>query len=301
MTETNEKLGFFKLYFKNFKPMLIGNLLFSAPFIIASALVYGIAFLTNQTTNLWFMGIVIVLIYPFFSGITQITKDIVKDEKNSINPVESYKKGLKNNFKFFALYGVLIYLSVIISYYSIVLYFNLAMKSWMFYIPLFVAILIVLFILFMSFSIPILTVTLDLKLRHYFKNAALMAFGELPMNFYVAVTTMVLISACLTTSIMTGNVVVGICVLVACLLLILPTGISYCAVYRLYPKIAKLFDIGQKEEKKSFPTMPVAVSTDENENSVKTDSTDDEGYVFVNGMMIKKSQAPTSEYIEESD
>lgn len=302
MTETNEKLGFFKLYFKNFKSMLIGNLLFSVPFIIASALVYGVAFFTNQTTNLWFMGIVIILIYPFFSGVTQITKDIVRDEKNSINPVKSYKKGLKNNFKFFALYGVLIYLSVIISYYSIVLYFNLAMKSWIFYIPLFITVLIVLFLLFMSFSIPILTVTLDLKLRHYFKNSALMAFGELPMNFYVAVTTMVLISACFTTSLMTGNFIVGICVLVACLILILPTGISYCAMYRLYPKISKLFDIEQKEEKKSFPTMPVAVSRDENGNSVKNNSAgDDEGYVFVNGMMIKKSQAPTSEYIEESD
>lgn len=301
MTETNEKLGFFKLYFKNFKSMLVGNLLFSVPFIIASALVYGVAFLTKQTTNLWFMGIVIVLIYPFFSGVTQITKDIVRDEKNSINPVESYKKGLKNNFKFFLLYGVLIYLSVIISYYSIVLYFNMAMKNWVFYIPLFVAILIALFLLFMSFSIPILTVTLELKLKHYFKNSALMAFGELPMNFYVAVTAMVLISACLTTSLMTGNVVVGICVLIACLLLILPTGISYCAVYRLYPKIARLFDIEPKEEKKSFPTMPVAVSTNEDGTPVQNGSSDDEGYVFVNGMMIKKSQAPTSEYIEESD
>lgn len=301
MTGTNEKLGFFKLYFKNFKPMLIGNLLFSVPFIIAIALVYGIAFLTNQTTNLWLVGIVIILIYPFFSGVTQITKDIVRDETASINPVESYKKGLKNNFKPFALYGVLIYLSVMISYYSIALYFNLAMKNWVFYIPLFVAALIALFLLFMSFSIPILTVTLDLKLKHYFKNAALMAFGELPMNFYVAVTSVVLVSACLTTSLMTGNVIIGVSVLVACLLLILPTGISYCAVYRLYPRIVRLFEIETKEKKSAFPTMPVSVPINESGEFVGSNSLDDEGYVFVNGMMIKKSQAPTSEYIDESD
>ncbi|MEE0857964.1 MAG: hypothetical protein U0M12_00610 [Acutalibacteraceae bacterium] len=301
MTDTNQRPGFFKLYFKNFKPMLVGNLLFAVPAILAVALIYCIAKLINQTTNLWLMALVIPLVYPFYSGVTQITKDIVRNSKEKIKPVELYKKGVKNNFWYFALYGIILYVSLIISYYSIVIYFKLATSSWIFYIPLFVTILIALFILFMSFSIPILTVTLELKLKHYFKNSVLMAFGELPMNFYVAVTSMVLISGCLSVPLYTGDVRIGIIVLLIALVLILPTGISYCSVYRLYPKMERLFEIEPKDEEKSFPTMPVAVPTDDEGNPIHKISDDDEEYIFVNGKMIKKSQAPSAEYIDESD
>jgi len=300
--DNNKRLGFFKLYFKNFKAMLITNLLFAVPLIVASALVYGLACLTKQTENLWFMGLIIVLIYPFFSGVTQVTKDIVKNQDSKFKVYQTYKKGLKNNFWLFTLYGVLLYAATIISYYSIVLYFNMASRSWFFYIPLFITVLIALFILFMGFALPILTVTINIKLRYYFKNAALMAIGELPMNFYVAITTTALLSACLSISVFTGYLVAGLIVLGAALFLILPTGISYCAVYRLYPKIEKVFDIEKPQEKKAFSKMPVAIPTDDNGEPIKrSDTADDEDYVFVNGKMIKKSQVPVMEYIDESD
>lgn len=177
----------------------------------------------------------------------------------------------------------------------------MAIQNWIFYIPFTIAILIALFILFMSFSIPMLTVTLDLKLRYYFKNSALMAFGELPMNFYVLVTSVVLLSACMSISLMTGNFIIGIFVLILASIFILPTGISYCAMYRLYPKMSKLFEIDDIEEENEFPTMPVAVPTDDNGNPIHTVEKDAEGYVFVNGKMIKKSQVELTEYISESD
>lgn len=303
MNTKNERLGFFRLYFKNFKSMLVGNVLFSIPLIIASAIIYLLAIALNQTTNLWFLALIIIFVYPFYSGVTQITKDIVKGGKDTIKPLQAYKKGIKNNFKYFALYGVLIYLSVIVSYYSISLYIRFAAKSLIFLVPAFIALLISLFILFMSFSIPIITVTLELKLKHYFKNAALMAFGELPKNFYVAITSFVLLSACLAISLYTGNPIAGVVVLVISVLLILPTGISYCSVYRLYPRMERLFDLEPKEEEKSFPTKPVPVPTDDEGNPINLNYGDDsEGYVFVNGRMIKKSQANNSiEYIDESD
>ena len=83
--------------------------------------------------------------------------------------------------------------------------------------------------------------------------------------------------------------------------LILPTGISYCSMYRLYPKLEDVFDIKDEKEEKSFPTMPVAVPTDENGEPIKGDSASDGEYVFVGGKMIKKSQAQAVEYIDESD
>ncbi len=300
--DNNKKLGFFKLYVKNFKAMLLTNLLFAVPLIISAAVVYGAAVLLNQTENLWFMGIIIILIYPFFSGVTQVTKDIVRNQSSNFNVFKTYKKGLKNNFWYFTLYGVLFYLATIISYYSIVIYFNMISRSWIFYIPLFMTIVVALFILFMAFSLPIITVTLDLKLRYYFKNSALMAIGELPMNFYVAITTFALLSASFSISVFTGYVIAGIIVLAVALFFILPTGISYCAVYRLYPKLENVFEIKSADEEKSFPTMPVAIPTDDNgEPVVKTDNNDNDGYVFVNGRMIKKSQVSTMEYIDESD
>ncbi len=302
MSTQKERLGFFKLYFKNFKSMFVGNILFSVPLVIASTIIYLLAMAINQTTNLWFLALVIILVYPFYSGVTQITKDIVKGGKDTIKPFQAFKKGIKNNIKYFALYGVFIYLSVIISYYSISLYLSFASKSWIFYIPAFIALLISLFLLFMSFSLPILTVTLELKLKHYIKNAALMSFGEILMNFYVAVTTFVLISACLSLSLYTGNPIAGVIVLIIAVLLILPTGISYCSVYRLYPRMERLFELEPKEEEKSFPTMPVPVPTDDEGNPINLNSgNDSEGYVFVNGRMIKKSLANTIEYIDESD
>lgn len=301
MSTKKERLGFFKLYFKNFKVMLIGNILFSVPLIVASALIYGLAYILKQTDNIWFLSLAIILVFPFYSGITQITKDVVKGGKKPIKPFEAYKKGIKNNIKYFALYGVLIYLGIITSYYSVSLYLSLASQNWIFYIPSFITVLVSVFLLFMSFSLPILTVTLELKLKHYFKNAALMALGELPMNFYVAITSLVLLSACLSLSVLSGYVIIGIIILLLAALLILPTGISYCAVYRLYPKMEKLFELEQQDEEKSFPTMPVAVPTDDEGNPIHTHTDDGEGYVFVNGKMIKKSLANNYEYIDESD
>lgn len=300
MASKNKKQGFFSLYFSNFKLMLIGNLLFSIPVIISFALIYGIAFLLKQTDNMLIIGLVTILVYPFFSGITQITKDIVADSSRHISALEAYKKGLKNNFKTFFIYGIFIYIAFIVSYYSIVLYFKIAMQNTIFFVPLFIAVLIALFLLFMSFSLPILTVTFKLELRYYLKNAALMAIGELPLNFYIAVTSFVLVSACITFSFLTSNFILGIIVIILSVFLILPTGISYCAVYRLYPKIEDLFELDTEDD---FPTTPVAVPTDDEGNPIvpETSSDDKDGYVFVNGMMIKKSQAGSTEYINESD
>lgn len=300
MSTKKERLGFFKLYFKNFKVMLIGNLLFSVPLILSIALIYGLALLFEQTDNVWFFSLAVILLYPFYSGITQITKDVVKCGKTPVNPLEAYKKGIKNNIKHFALYGVLIYLCLITSYYSVSLYLKLASQSWIFYIPSFITVVISIFLLFISFSLPILTVTLELKLKHYFKNAALMALGELPMNFYVAITTLVLFSACFSISLLTGNIIAGVIVLLLAVLLILPTGISYCAVYRLYPKMERLFELEPQDEQ-NFPTMPVAIPTDDEGNPILTHNDDGEGYVFVNGKMIKKSLVNNYEYIDESD
>ena len=300
MASKNKKPGFFSLYFSNFKLMLIGNLLFSVPMIISFALVYGIAFLLKQTDNMLIIGLVMVFVYPFFSGITQITKDVVAGGNKNFSALESYKKGLKNNFKPFVVYGIFIYIAFIVSYYSIVLYFKIAMQNTIFFVPLFIAVLIALFLLFVSFSLPILTVTFKLEFKYYLKNAALMAIGELPLNFYIAVTSFVLVSACITFSFLMNNAVLGIAVIILALLLILPTGISYCAVYRLYPKIEDLFELNTEDD---FPTTPVTVPTDDEGNPIvpEISSKDKDGYVFVNGMMIKKSQAISTEYINESD
>lgn len=300
MASKNKKPGFFSLYFSNFKLMLIGNLLFSVPMIISFALVYGIAFLLKQTDNMLIIGLVMVFVYPFFSGITQITKDVVAGGNKNFSALESYKKGLKNNFKPFVAYGIFIYIAFIVSYYSIVLYFKIAMQNTIFFVPLFIAVLIALFLLFVSFSLPILTVTFKLELRYYLKNAALMAIGELPLNFYIAVTSFVLVSACITFSFLTSNFILGIIVIILSVFLILPTGISYCAVYRLYPKIEDLFELNTEDD---FPATPVAVPTDDEGNPIvpEISSKDKDGYVFVNGMMIKKSQASSTEYINESD
>ena len=300
MASKNKKTGFFSLYFKNFRLMLIGNLLFSVPMIISFALVYGIAFLLKQTDNMLIIGLVMVFVYPFFSGITQITKDVVAGGNKNFSALESYKKGLKNNFKPFVAYGIFIYIAFIVSYYSIVLYFKIAMQNTIFFVPLFIAVLIALFLLFVSFSLPILTVTFKLEFKYYLKNAALMAIGELPLNFYIAVTSFVLVSACITFSFLMNNAVLGIAVIILALLLILPTGISYCAVYRLYPKIEDLFELNTEDD---FPTTPVTVPTDDEGNPIvpEISSKDKDGYVFVNGMMIKKSQAGSTEYINESD
>ncbi|MEE1124821.1 MAG: hypothetical protein U0L18_02650 [Acutalibacteraceae bacterium] len=301
MSTKKERLGFFKLYFKNFKVMLVGNLLFSVPLILSVALIYGLGSLFKQADNLFFLSLVIILIFPFYSGITQITKDVVKGGKAPVRPVKAFKKGIKNNIKYFALYGVLIYICLIASYFSIMLYLKLSEQSWIFYIPSFITVMVSIFLLFMSFSLPILTVTLELKLKHYFKNSALMALGELPMNFYIALTTLALVVISLSGPMLTGNVIIGIIALLMAVFLILPTGISYCAVYRLYPKMEKLFDLEPQEEEQKFPTMPVAIPTDDEGNPIRTYADDREGYVFVDGKMIKKSQANNYEYISESD
>lgn len=91
-------------------------------------------------------------------------------------------------------------------------------------------IVVALFILFMAFSLPIITVTLDLKLRYYFKNSALMAIGELPMNFYVAITTFALLSASFSISVFTGYVIAGIIVLAVALFLFAYRNFILCSV-----------------------------------------------------------------------
>jgi len=300
-TETLPISAVFSKLFRNFHRLMLTNLLFAVPAGAFTALFYWFSQLlpvTEEQARL-VMLLAIIPIFPFYAGVVKVTIKIAAGEEKT--PVFSnYFSAVRENFLRFLVHGAVLCVAVVFSYVSFNIYLKLISANAVFMGPLIITILIMLFLLFMFFYLPAMTVTFDIPMRYIYKNSFLMSYGELKRNFiallglfFLTVVSMTLLIACY------GSRVAVVIVTVILLALFVPAIASFiihAAVYeRMYAMItdkstqaqavnAKL-EAQKKPDKEQSRAAYLAMVRD----FELDESLPDDEYVYFNGKMVKKS------------
>lgn len=291
------KLGitrFFTGYFKNIHRLLFLNILFAVPLLFFGTIFYFISRMTGLNTAFITLA-PIIFVYPFFAGITLCTRDIVK-EKDEIPVVKLFFKGFKENFLKFIVHGILLYLAVFFCYSSISLYYRMALGNGIFYIPLGVAVLITVLVLFVFYNIPVMTVTFDLSLKDIYKNCGLISFGEVKNNFFATLGLFILFLFGATIFLVAPDGLSRLITIIAVSVLIFPSTASYIINFYVYKDMELVISDGEvksDEIKRKISAKEKEITKEEEEkldfSALDLDERKDgEEYLYFNGKMIKR-------------
>lgn len=297
MTAEKTKLGitrFFSGLFKNFWKLIFTNILFAVPLAVFSGIFYCINIFTG--VNLWFLILLpIIFVFPFFAGVTLITRNIVREEED-IPVLKLFIKGFKENFKEFLIHGIALYCSIFFCYSSITLYWELGKSNGVFFFAFGIAVVIALLLLFMFYNIPVMTVTFDLSIKNIYKNCFLMSFGELKNNFFSTLGLFLLFIFCATVFLASPNVTVLIVVLLILGFLIIPSIASYIINFYVYKDMENLFvnksemseNIKNKIENQKNKRAQITNEKPDFSTLDLDENKDGEEYLYFNGKMIKR-------------
>lgn len=289
--------GIFQKYMRSFPQLVLSNIMFAIPMIISFVIVW---LLNNSIGSVGFMGVFVkflpvFLLMPFYCGLCKVTKDVFVGKE--IRGVKDFFKGIKSNLKFSVLHGLIFYIIALIDYFALLFYYQAGGYNHVMYIVFALSIVVTVLTVFCFFLVPIITVTLDIKLKYIYKNAALMSIGELPKNLFALLVCVSSIAISTTMFAFTGNYGGAVVVILLLLIFIFPVTVAYFVNGILYPSIDKLLviegaenekdkmPVGKKERQRLLrehfeenPIDPAVLDGDENE------------LVFYDGKMMKRSK-----------
>ena len=303
MEQSRKKMRFeilFDRYLSNFPRIMLTNLLFFVPLFVAFAIYYFLLKLSNPLISVASFVVMLTALFPFYSGVVLVCRNIARgDEK--VKVFSTFIKGIKENFKKFLVYGFLVSLISLFSYFSIFLYSQMLSASWLFSVAMFICILIVLAIVFIFFYVPVMTVTFDLSIKHILKNSFLMSFGEIKNNFFALIALAVVFAFCFTLVAFATLEILVIVITLLIFALLLPASaqfvVSYYVFDDMYETIAhrdsksKAIDEKIVDAKNKKNGEKAVVSEKEDYSGVDiTTLKDTDDYIFYNGNMIKQSE-----------
>lgn len=281
--------------FSNFHRIIFTNLIFSVPLFLTVAIYYLLQRFLNKAILTLFLLAVASILFVFYAGVVLVCRNIARGD-TQVKVFSTFFKGVKENGLKFLLYGALISIVFLFSYYSISIYSKLLSQSWLFYALLFVCILIALAILFIFFYVPVMTVTFDLSIRHIFKNSFLMSFGEIKNNFFALFALAIVLAICFTITAFCTQAYLLIIITVLLFALILPASCQFVVSFFVYDDMygsiaqrdAKSEQIAQaiKDAKDSKNTTSFVEDYSDVDISTLKDCDD---YIFYKGKMIKQS------------
>ncbi len=287
------KLGFIRFftgYFKSFHKLLLTNILFAVP----AAFFIALFRIINEMTKLNLLAIdllAIIFCFPFLAGVTVITRNIAREDKQ-VPVVKLFFKGFKENLPRFIIHGIIYYIAFFLCYFSITLYWRLAQANTFFYLPFGVAILITVAVLFIAYNVPTMTVTFKLKMSTIYKNSGLMSFGEIKNNFFATVGLFLLFLVIASIYLVIPDFLIRNIVGIALCALIVPSTASYIINFYVFKDMARMISqdgarsagIKEKDENEKEKEEEIfdfsQLDLDENK--------DMEEYLFYGGKMIKR-------------
>lgn len=285
--------------FRNLPKLILTNLLFAVPLAAFTALFWFLTRLlpVSETYAPFIMLAAVIPVFPFYAGIVKVTAKMAMGEEN-VAVFSNFFGSVRENFLRFLVHGTVLYFVVLLSYVSFNLYLRLISQNSLFMGPLIITILIILFLIFMFFYVPAMTVTFNIPMRYIYKNSFLMSYGELKHNF-IGLLGLVFLSAVCTTVLIAcyGSPVAVVVTTVLLVALIIPSVaafIIHAAVYRqMYQMIT-----GKSTREAAVKGSQVRENDSVQSNrefmeSVRAfeldDSLPDDEYVYFNGKMVKKN------------
>ena len=165
----------------------------------------------------------------------------------------------------------------------------------MMYVMLVAVILIALWVLFMYLYIPLMTVTFELSEKDILKNSALMAIGELKVNFAALFSLAILTAICATPLIFCmGNGVAVLVVSAIMLLLIYPASFSFVSNFFIQENMMMMItgkaDLvhDRKSTEEKLAQLRNESKEDFSDVDVEKVKKSKEDFIFHNGKMIKR-------------
>lgn len=293
--------NFINNLFHNLGNLFLTNLLFAVP----AGLFFAVFWFINNATGVnsyFILFLTVIPVFPFYAGVVQVTSHIVRGEEN-IAVFSNFISGVKENFTRFLIHGVIFYLAIFFSYYSISLYSRIGSVNNIFYFFLAISILITVFFLFVFYYAPSMTVTFDISMKHIYKNSALMTFGEFKHNIIATFGLLILFLICATILLCCVVPVAVIIATIILALLVVPSVGSFIINSAVYKQMYDVIVSGEKKSKEIdaklqnrkngqlFDDFDTEKSNPLEEfddvNLVESDDADE--YIYHNGKMIKRS------------
>ncbi len=301
---------FFIVYQRRLSKFVQLNLIFMIPLALAIAAAVGIfiapsvhimlqadLFGASYNINVWLTFVVTLpffLLAPFWGGIMVVARRLSKEEYAFI--WSEYWKGVKDNWKQFLANGVINYIAYILFSVSLLYYNTELSNSWFYVIPFSLVLLLTIVFYFAQYYVGLLIVSVNLSLRHIYKNALIFAMMGLLRNLLM--TFIFLLVA--------GGVVLLlmfdlILYLVAFVIVVFFafSFFAYANSYICYPLILKF--IIEPYENKLNPKTEVVKEKSEEEflkdirDKVEKEEDNQPKYVYVNGRLIRKEYDETNE------
>lgn len=291
-------LKFFIVFKRRLSKFVQLNLIFLIPVLLVSALIFGVAIMPGMRYmlvmqglqinlwNLYVMPLPLILLSPFWGGLMVVTRRLANEEYAFI--WSEYWRGVKENWKQFLANGIFVYVMFFLLSFSFIYYSGKVSESFLYYIPYGMIILVSVLLLFSQYYIPVMIVSVNLKMRYIYKNALIFALMGLGRNLLM--TLVVGIFVALIGIFMWMH---PILILIGFLLLILAmfAFIAYTDAYLMYPLVKQyIIDPFENKDiiKKSPETQPA--QADFSYLRDELDSAEDENapkYVYVNGKLVK--------------
>ena len=159
---------FFEILLRKFGPMVQLNLIFLIPFAVILALMVliylapthfmlqlpvGDSYIQLDAWAMYAMPFPLVLLSPFTAGLTFVTRNYAREEHAFV--WSDFWENVKGNWKYFLLNGFIVYVVYVVLSFSAIYYYNGTTRSWFFYIPFWLCLVLALFFLFAQYYLPV--------------------------------------------------------------------------------------------------------------------------------------------------
>ncbi len=283
---------FFNLYFSNFGSIMLANILL-LPFTLLAALYAAASYKLLGGLNIPIASASLIILNAGMSGVALVCRYIYTKKEFSV--FQTFKKGVKENAARFAVHGLIFYIVFAISSLSVTLYHGGTKTNGIFWVPLVITALVSLFVLFASYYMNVMTVTMDISLRDTYRNCALFSFGELKNNIFTTIALAVMGAVIFTICYIVNNMWVILLILALLQAFVIPATVQYIITFYIYDDMVAILDEtnrnrkGDEPQEEKKPSMPVLDRQEaEDISRIASDSKDE--FIYYNGKMIKRSE-----------
>ena len=284
---------FFNQYLSNIGRLMLTNILLIPFNIFVAGYIYFL-YRSFDGINILAASAVLIIFNIGMAGVAQVCRYIYIDKEFST--VAAFFKGIRENALRFFIHGIISYAAFVVSYLSIYLYYKGTSSHTIFWLPLIIAVVITIGLLFMSYYMNIMTITMDISLKSTYRNCILFSFGELKNNAVATFGLLILGGIVFSVVYIINNSMVSIVFIVVMQIFFLPSTFQYILTFYLYDDMVAMLDETkhtikndeEDQENKDSPSLNIDAEDAGILEKIYEESSDE--FIYYNGRMIRRSE-----------
>ncbi len=291
MSQGQRKYGlsdFLSGYFGNFGKMLIVNLLYCIPLAVLAGMLFAVFYITG-VINIFVLFLLIPVMSPFFMGMVYVCRKVT--ERKKIYPWKDFQKGIRDNWKFSLVNGLIMY-AVTSGLYVTFAYFREHLDNSFIMMYLILSALVTLVFVCVELSIVVMAVSVELKESELLKKSVLLIIQGFWQHIKTLLTYLFVSSLLFSVAVAANNMVVLLATAGILTLFLLPMFLTHIMVYNSYQTIERIVilpykDASRKQELQQEQRQKEEKITIEELEILSKGKADE--YVSLAGRMVKRS------------